>query len=125
MGERDGLAVVAVGEKRVLGEEGLEREVRREAEVVAVDDHEAGLGPRRRAREELAGGDALPEIAEARPAGDAVHVGEDLHPGESLEAVPVELDLVLDEAVDAQSQRSSSMDGGPWASRTGHLRVRT
>ena len=57
----------------------------------------------------VAGGDAIPEVAEAAPAGDAVEVAEDLDAGKGVELVPGEGDLLSTRPVNSRRQWARSM----------------
>ena len=78
----EGLAVVVGGDEGIGGEKGVEGEVGGPAEVVGVDESEMGVGVGTAGELEAgAGGDTLPEVAEAGPAGNAVEVGKHLNLG--------------------------------------------
>jgi len=71
--EGNGFAIMQEGDERVFGEEVGERQVCRETPVVTMGKNVLSLGLQASgAGDEFSGRDALPDIAEAAPAGDAV-----------------------------------------------------
>ena len=76
------LPVVGEGHQGVLRQQGLEREVGGPARVVAGHQGEAGIRQgAARAAHQFSSRDALPSVAQPRPARDAMEIGEHPDPG--------------------------------------------
>src|SRR5262245_43091704 len=88
-------------EKAILGEEIIEREIRRES-VLAVDHDELRRWQRFDVLQEFARRNAFPEVVELTPARHAVHVRPHLHTRQGEELVVPEGLLALHEAENAQ-----------------------
>jgi hypothetical protein len=99
---RDGLAVVGVGQQRVLREKVLQRQISRPAVIVSVAHDELRGRLHTGPAEQLAGRDALPQIAQSGPARHTVEVGKDPDSWERSKLRKFEGKISFDQSEDPQ-----------------------